>query len=136
MTRKRLNKNLIVSLTLCMFVMIIVLSVLMLQQLKRRDPKYFVELAQQYENQQDWQTAAVFYQKAWERSNDPRHLVSIGDALLNAGEVGPAVQSWRMALINQPDLTEAHIRQLELLLELAHRLEGFRARPTTTCDTA
>ncbi|MCH8854393.1 MAG: hypothetical protein IID41_17335, partial [Planctomycetes bacterium] len=44
--------------------------------------------------------------------------------ILNAGEVDIALQSWRVALVNQPDLTQAHLRQLELALEVA-RLNGL-----------
>jgi uncharacterized membrane-anchored protein len=39
MAGKRLNKNLVVGLTLCAFVMMVLLSVLMLLQLRQRDPK-------------------------------------------------------------------------------------------------
>ena len=45
MARKRLNKNLVVTLTLSGFAMMVLLSVLMLTQLQKRDPKYFIALA-------------------------------------------------------------------------------------------
>ena len=87
MARKRLNKNLVVGITLVVFVIMIVLSALMLNQLQQRDPKYFVELAQAAAKNGDWQQAALFYNEAWERSSDPLHLVSLGDALLSNGDV-------------------------------------------------
>lgn len=119
MARRRLNKNLVVSLTLMGFGAMIVLSVLMLQQLRQRDPKYFINLAQDYAQKEQWEHAALFYLKAWERSNDASHLVSYGEMLLHQGDVGHAIASWRRALVSQPDLTEAHLRRLEVLLELA-----------------
>ncbi len=119
MAKKRLNKNLVVSMTLAGFAAMIVLSVLMLQQLRQRDPKYFINLAHDYAQKEQWEHAALFYQKAWERSNDGTHLVSYGEMLLHQGEVGRAIASWREALVSQPDLTEAHLRSLEVLLELA-----------------
>lgn len=119
MAAKRLNKNLVIGLTLCGFCAMIALSVLMLQQLRRRDPQYFVDLAQRYEGEREWESAALFYWKAWERSHDVAHLVSYGDMQLNDGELGRALGSLRSALVNQPDSTIAHVRRTELLLELA-----------------
>jgi len=127
MARKRLNKNVVIGLTLAAFACMIVLSIVMLRQLQQRDPAYMVEMAKRQEEQEAWRTAALFYQKAWERSGDPLHLVSFGDMLLNEGEVGAARSSWEQALTSRPDLVEAHTRRVELLLELA-RLYG---RPDT-----
>ena len=45
MARKRLNKKVVVGLTLFTFLTIIVLSTLMLRQLQKADPKHFVALA-------------------------------------------------------------------------------------------
>ena len=123
MAKRQLNKNVVIALTLFMFLIMIIASVLMLRQLQSRDPAYYTELAERYERDGNWETAALFYREAWERSDDATHLVAHGDMWLNEGEVGKALQSWRTALINQPDLIEAHIRQTELLLELA-RLYG------------
>ncbi len=123
MAKKQLNKNVVVGLTLFAFLVIIVVSVLMLRQLQSRDPKYYTDLAGNYEREGDWRTAALFYKEAWERSDDATHLVAYGDMLLNDGEVSNALVSWRTALVNQPDLIDAHLRQLDVLLELS-RLYG------------
>lgn len=123
MARRRLNKNLVVGLTLAAFAAMVVLSVIMLQQLQQRDPRHMIEVAKRYEREEAWKTAALFYQKAWERSGDPLHLVGRGDMLLNEGEVAGARISWQQAMVSQPDLVEAHTRMLELVLELA-RLYG------------
>ena len=45
MAKKRLNKNVVVALTLSSFLVIIVLSVLMLRQLQRGDPQRLAQLA-------------------------------------------------------------------------------------------
>ncbi len=119
MARKRLNKKVIVALTLFVFASMIVLSVLMLRQLQHSDPQYFVDQARQYEEAGEWKSAIVFYRKAWEQSKDAQHLVSLGDALLSDGELGRALGSWRTALVNEPDLADAHERYIEVLLELA-----------------
>lgn len=128
MAKRRLNKNLVVSLSLLTFAGMIALSVLMLLKLRQRDPQYFVNLAQEYERDGQWQAAELFYRQAWERSNDATYLVSRGEMLLNEGEIGRAIVSWRTALINQPNLSEAHMRRLEVLLELARlyrRIENW-----------
>jgi len=123
MARRKLNKNVVVGVSLAAFGTMFVLSVLMLGELQKSDPQHFVDFAQRYEAEGDWKQAALFYQRAFNRSQDAIHLVSIGRMLLNEGDVGGALQAWRQALVNRPDLVEAHMRHLELLLELA-RLYG------------
>ena len=119
MARKRLNKNVVIGLSLFAFLAMIILSVVMLRELQKGDPQRLIELAQSCEAESEWRQAALFYQKAFERTRDATHLVSVGRMLLNEGEVPGALQSWRQALISRPDLVEAHVRQLELLLEFA-----------------
>ena len=96
---KQLNKNLIVILTIAAFGVILALSVVMLQRIERSDPKYFVELAERTAGAEKWQEAAIFYNRAWELSNDAQYLVSVGDMLLEDGEVGRALGSWEQALL-------------------------------------
>lgn len=134
MGRKRLNKKVVVGLTLCGFAMMIGLSLLMLIQLRQRDPQYFVELARQYEEDEAWQPAALFYHKAWQRSLNPAHLVAQADMLLNEGEVRLALASLRTALVSRPDSIVAHRRRLELLLELARLYD--RTDDWKSVDTA
>lgn len=118
MPRKQINKGLVVSLSLILFVVTVVVSALTFRRLQQRDPEYFVALAQRYADREDWATASIFYQRAWERSKDSRHLVSLGNAQLAQGKVRRALAGWRAALINQPDLPEAHRQYLKALLEL------------------
>ncbi len=119
MAKKRLNKTMVVALSLCAFAAMIVLSALMLQRLAQRDPKYFVELARKAATAEQWQQAAVFYQQAYERSRDPNYLVEFGDMMLREGDVQTARIAWTKALVQDPTLVEGHVRQLRLLLRQA-----------------
>jgi tetratricopeptide (TPR) repeat protein len=119
MAMKQLNKRLVVGLGLFGFACMVLLSVLMLRQLQRRDPKYFVALAEAAAGQEQWQQAALFYHEAWERSGDAAFLADVGEMLLREGEVAKAMVAWRQALVQQPSLLPVHERQLALLLELA-----------------
>ncbi|MEK7731281.1 MAG: hypothetical protein AAB363_05420, partial [Planctomycetota bacterium] len=135
MARRRLNKNLVVVLTLSGFAMMILLAVLMLGQLQKRDPKYFVALAERSAEQQQWQQAAMFYNEAWDRSGDTGYLVEVGEMMLRDGEVIKAITCWRQALVHQPELLAAHERQLALMLQLA-RLYGTPQRWEQLRDAA
>ncbi len=119
MAGRQLNKKLVVVLTLATFAGIALLSVLMLSQLQKRDPKYFVALAERSAEERQWQQAALFYNEAWERSGDAEYLVQVGEMLLREGEVGKATACWKQALVLQPQLLSAHERQLKLLQQLA-----------------
>ncbi len=119
MAKKQLNKKMVVALTLCTFAVMIVLSVVMLNRLQQRDPKYFVELAESAAEQEQWQQAALFYEQAWQRSDDPKYLVEVGEMLLHEGDVQNARIAWRKALVQDPGLIEGHVRQLTMLMSLA-----------------
>lgn len=119
MAKRKLNKNVVVGVTLFTFLLMIVLSVIMLNQLQRRDPTYFIELAEQSRDAEQWDQAALYYNEAWKRSQDTRYLVEVGNMLLSAGELPRALGAWQQALLNDTQLIEAHESRLNLLLELA-----------------
>lgn len=123
MARKRLNKNVVVGLTLFGFLCMILASFLMLRNLRNVDPQHFVSLGQQYAAQGQYRDAALFYLKAWQVSQDPAYLVPHGEMLLAEGEVGGALNAWSQALITKPDLLDAHRQRVSLLLEIG-RLYG------------
>lgn len=123
MGRKRVNKNLVAGVTIFVFLCAIGASVLALRQLQQVDPQHFVTLADRYAADEQWLQAGLFYRKAYELSQNPGHLVTYGDMLLNSGEVVGALQFWGEALIKQPDLLIAHRRRVDLVLEIA-RLYG------------
>lgn len=121
MATKRLNKNLVVALTLFTFAAMIGLAVIMLSQLQKRDPIYFYDLAEKARVQSQWPQAALFYREAYARSQDAAYLVYFGEMMLNDGEVRNALGAWQQALINQPDLLDAHVKLIDLLTELAQQ---------------
>lgn len=119
MAAKRLNKTLVVALSLVFFTAAIVVSVVALSQLAKRDPKYFVELAEQAADREAWQQAAMFYQEAYERSRSSAHLVNLSEMLVKDGDVRTSMQALNQALVNDPSLLEAHETRLDLLMRLA-----------------
>ncbi|MBI4718264.1 MAG: tetratricopeptide repeat protein [Planctomycetes bacterium] len=123
MAQKRLNKNVVIGLTLFGFFCMIVASILMLRQLQKVDPRHFEALAEQCAKQEQWQQATAFYAKAWDTGQDPKYLVARGDMVLADGDVSGALYLWGEALVKQPNLLAAHQRRLDLLLEAA-RLYG------------
>lgn len=129
MARKQLNKNVVVALTLLGFGIIIAASAMMLRQLQQREPSYYTDLGRRYAEAGEFKTAAMFYRQAWERSQDPQHLVLHGDVLMEEGSVREALASWQVALINDPRLVDAHHRRLEVLLDFARlyrRLDSWQ----------
>lgn len=119
MAAKRLNKTLVVALSLVFFTAAIVVAVVALSQLAKRDPKYFVELAEQAAEREAWRQAAMFYQEAYERSRSSAHLVSLSEMLVEDGDVRTSMQALNQALVNDPSLLEAHETRLDLLMRLA-----------------
>ncbi|MEK6676859.1 MAG: tetratricopeptide repeat protein, partial [Planctomycetota bacterium] len=119
MAKKQINKNVVVLLSLFGFTGVILVSALMLRQLQQRDPQHFVTLAERYRQSSDFEQAALFYLKAFERSEDPTYLVAYGQMKLEGGDLRFAHEAWQRALIRQPDFIEAHQKLLNLLLELA-----------------
>jgi len=119
MAQKRLNKNVVIGLTLFAFALMILLSVIMLLQLRKRDPQYFADLAEAAADEGHWEQAGLFYREAWRRSEDATHLVRLGDALLELGDVTNALAAWSQALVTQPDLLAAHRMRLNVLHEIA-----------------
>ncbi|MHC5111853.1 MAG: tetratricopeptide repeat protein [Planctomycetota bacterium] len=123
MARKKLNKNLVLLLTLCGSVLMIGVAVVLLLQLQATDPARFAQLAESREAEGDYEGAILFYQKAWERSQDVNYLIRRGEVAVEWGELGLALECWRNAVIARPASMEARTRELNLQFEMA-RLYG------------
>ncbi len=120
---RRINKPVVISVTLLTFFFAIVLAAVLLRRVQQRDPQHFVRLAERHKAHQEWRQAALFYSKAWDRSDDPEMLVAFGEMALQEGELRLAMDAWRRALVRQPDLVSAHRSLIKLLMDLAG-LEG------------
>ncbi|MGB0714850.1 MAG: tetratricopeptide repeat protein, partial [Phycisphaerae bacterium] len=119
MARRRLNKNVVLILFLVGAAMLVGISVVMLQSLQATDPARFATMAEAAEQEENWELAVLFYYKAWERSNDASYLVKRGNAAMEWGELGLAMDTWQKAVIADPSLTDARMSELELQFELA-----------------
>ncbi|MBI1825102.1 MAG: tetratricopeptide repeat protein [Planctomycetes bacterium] len=135
MAKKRLNKSVVVTISLVGFAAVFVIGVLIVRQLKQNDPKHFVEIAEKAAAQENWKEAATFYTQAAAVSQDPSFLVNVGEMWLREGEVGLALQRWRDALVQKPELMEAHFHQITLLLQIA-RAYGTGEGWQSIADTA
>ncbi|MFQ5462616.1 MAG: tetratricopeptide repeat protein [Phycisphaerae bacterium] len=118
MAKKRLNKKLVLLLSLLAAMTMIGLAMVMLVQLQGTDPERFAELARSATEAEEYEQASLFYHKAWQRSGDPRYLVQRGSVELSAGRINRALQCWRDAVIKDPGLLEARRSELQLELEL------------------
>jgi len=118
MANKRLNKKLVLLLSLLTAMAMIGLAIVMLVQLQGTDPQRFAELARTATEAQEFDQASLFYHKAWERSGDPQYLVQRGSVELSAGRMNRALQCWRDAVLKDPGLLEARRSELGLELEL------------------
>ena len=116
---KKLNKNLVIVLSLAGFALIIVLSVLMIMQLKKTDPERNRQMAEAHYEQGDLRTAIRLYGMAWQNGNDERDLVRQGELLLEFGDERRAMQAWNMARTSNPALVEAYEKPIELDLRRA-----------------
>jgi tetratricopeptide (TPR) repeat protein len=116
---KRVNKNLAVTLSVLGFIAIIAVSILMIKQLEQREPQEYVHLAEQHRMAKEWDQAAMFYGRAYSISNDPKYLVDQGEMLKEIGNIGGALETWRLAIIQNNQLLQAHESLLDLLLRLA-----------------
>ncbi|HNQ21830.1 MAG TPA: tetratricopeptide repeat protein [Phycisphaerae bacterium] len=124
---KKLNKNLVVGLSLAAFALMIGLSLLMIMQLRHRDPEHFVDMAEKQRSGGNWEQAAVFYHRAWSLSGDAAYLVHAGQMLLNANQVPRAVGAWQEAVSAAPGLLEAHTKLVQLLLDTAQFYQSLDA---------
>jgi len=115
---KKLNKNLVVGLSLLGFVLILALSTLMLMQLRTGDPQRYVALAEEHSEKGDWKRASLFYSQAWAATKDPAYLVRQGEMALKSGDTRAAMNAWTMAITDDPKLIEAHVLRIEVLLEM------------------
>ena len=115
---KKLNKNMVIGLSLLGFAAMIALSAVMIWMLQKRDPQHYAERAEVYRQKGEWAQAQVFYSKAWLLSSDVEYLIKQGEMFLNQGVVDKALGSWQEAISADPEAREAHVKLLNLRLKL------------------
>ncbi len=115
--RKRLNKNLIVGLTAFAFVVMTSGGVLLVSGLSESNPERFAELGEEAFAKGNWDAARSFYARAYTIAKDSAYLVPIGDAYMAEGDEQRAVTTWRRAVADRSDLTDAYSKLLSVQLE-------------------
>jgi len=116
---KRLNKNLVVVLSMLAFVVVIIASYVWLRGLQPRDPQKSADLAKQSAERGEWEASVQYFLRAASISGDAMYLVQAGDVSLQAGNLDHAHSFWREAIVQQPDLIAARERLVQLLLDIA-----------------
>lgn len=115
---KQLNKNLVVILTIGAMSVTTLAAALMIAKLPEKDPKYFVEQAEEAVKAGEHMKAARLYGRAFQVSQDPKFLVDAGKQALEAGDPDAARGSWRQALINDPKFEPAQEELVKLTLRV------------------
>ena len=121
---RKLNKNVVIGLSLFSFAAMIALSAAMIWMLQKRDPQHYAQRAEGYRLKSEWEQARVFYNKAWLLSNDVQYLVKTGEMFLNQGVPHKALGAWQEAISADPEAREAHVKYVELMLELCQLYGG------------
>ncbi len=123
---KRLNKKMVVGLTITGMVVTTVAGFAMLATLPSKNPRVFVDQAKQFEASGDHRRSAQAYRQAWVRAKhgesegDPNDfLIKAGDVALKGGYAAEALAAWGDVMVDDPQNAEAQRRVVELYFELA-----------------
>jgi hypothetical protein len=123
---KRLNKNLVVVLTIIGMALTAAAGVILVNSLPQKSPQVFVNEAEKALKNKDPGKAAEYYQRAAGRAkaagdlvaaND--YLIKAGDLALSAGDHRRALGLWNMVVIADPDQVVAQERSVSFILEIA-----------------
>src|SRR5438552_9129567 len=124
---KRLNKNLVVVLTLAGMLLTTAAGVVLVQSLPQKSPKQWVAQAQEFEKQSppDYIKAANYYQHAAVRAKQANdlpamgeYMLKAGDLALKAGDAGGAYRIWNGLVVEDPSHLAAQEKIVTLQLEL------------------
>jgi len=120
---KKLNKNLVIGLAVVGFAITTAAGVAMVKFLQHSDPTEFATKADQLaksENSEDWVRALQYYNRAYRASkNDAQYLVKSADMQRKLGREIEALQTYRSAVVVNPQLLDAQEKILDLVLEIA-----------------
>ena|GEM_PF-4808016 len=114
---KRLNKNLVGGLTALAFVVIAAAGVFMVSSLGHVDPQHYVQKAEGFAADGDYDKAATCYWRAFRVSENPEYLVDVGNMTELSGDEIKAVEAWIQATNIDSELLEAHERILDVYMQ-------------------
>ena len=129
---KRLNKRVVVGLTIVGMVVTVAAGVVMIINLPIRDPEPIIAQAQQFESEGDYDQARQYYHRAWVRSrfggaDTPESndlMIRVGDLSLKVGEADRAVKAWQQVLMNDPKNEMAQERIVDLFYQISKLRSG------------
>ena len=122
---KKLNKNVVVVLTLVSFALMIGAAALMLMTLRDRDPQTLVDKAELLRSQGRLEDAATYYYRAWLAGDNPAHLVEVGQMLFEQGDVVRAVNAWSQAVSADSGLIVGHQKLVDFRLQMASMVRSI-----------
>jgi len=128
---QRLNKKLVAGLTIAGMAVTTAAAVLMIYQLRPKDPKPFVDKAVELEARGEFEQAAEYYRRAHARARSAGrdlaechgYLLKAGDMSMAAGDARGAVGAWRQVILGDPRNEAAREKLVDFNVELA-RLTG------------
>ena len=118
---KRLNKNLVVGLTLTGMLVITVVAVWMLKNLRDEDPGMYVTQAEEYAQDGKPTLALKAYLRAHRAADrkEPQYLILAGDMAMEAEDSENALKLWSTAINLDPQSLDAQRKIVEFRLEQA-----------------
>lgn len=123
---QRLNKKLVVGLTIAGMAVIAGAGVLLVYAMPGRDPKPMADQAAKLAKQEDFETASQYYVKAANRAMNAgkpdqsnEYMVLAGEVALQGGDQRTAVGCWRRVLRQDPQHEVAQQKLVELAFEQA-----------------
>lgn len=124
---KRLNKKLVAGLTIAGMAVTTAAAVLMIYQLRPKDPKPFLDKAVELEARGEFEQAAEYYRRAHARARSAgrdlaechSYLLKAGDMSMASGDARGAVGAWRQVILGDPRSEAARERLVDFNVELA-----------------
>jgi tetratricopeptide (TPR) repeat protein len=122
---KRLNKSVIVVLTLLGMTVTMAAGVILLINLPKRDPLEFLKKAETAFKKGEFESAVKLYQSAYRCAqgiHDPKaseYLIKAGESAMAGGNARTAVSTWRTVTLNEPLNSAAQEHLVNFFLEAA-----------------
>ncbi len=132
---KRLNKTMVAGLTFAGMAIITVAAAFLILSLQKRDPKPYIEQAEQAAARGEYEVAMQYYKRAAMRAQDSgrptpatnANLVLAGDMALKAGMASEALQFWNNVMVNDPQNEDAQEKIVKFRMELAELSDASTA---------